>query len=283
MVLRIMTVHAHPDDESSKGAATLAHYAAQGAEVTVVTCTGGERGDVLNPLLDTAETRADLPAVRRREMAAAAAVLGVRHRFLGFVDSGLAGDGEPLPEGCFARQEVPAAAERLVAAIREVRPHVVVTYDPSGGYPHPDHVQTHRVAVAAYEAAGDEAAYPGAGPAWRPSKLYYLVAFSRAWFETLHQGMLAEGIPSSMGAVLDSWPDWAPDLAPTTRIACAEHFATRDRAFRAHATQAAPDNPFFSHPRDLERRLWPTEDYVLARSVRPARLPETDFFDGIEE
>jgi len=283
MVLRLMAVHAHPDDESSKGAATLAHYAAQGVEVTVVTCTGGERGDVLNPLLDTPETRADLPALRRREMAAAAAVLGVRQRFLGFTDSGLVAEGEPLPDGCFARQDVPAAAGRLAAAIREVRPHVVVTYDPSGGYPHPDHVQTHRVTLAAFDAAGDEAACPGVGPVWQSSKLYYLVAFSRAWFETLHHGMIAEEVPSAMGAVLDDWPDWAPDLTPTTRIACADHFATRDRAFRAHASQAAPDNPFFAHPRDLERRLWPTEDYVLARSRRPARLPESNLFDGIQE
>ncbi|SEN08224.1 mycothiol conjugate amidase Mca [Actinacidiphila rubida] len=283
MVLRIMAVHAHPDDESSKGAATLAHYAAQGVEATVVTCTGGERGDVLNPLLDTPEVRADLPAVRRREMAAAAAVLGVRQRFLGFADSGLVAEGEPLPDGCFALQDVAVAAERLVAVIREIRPHVVVTYDPSGGYPHPDHVQTHRVAVAAFDAAGEEAAYPDAGPAWRPDKLYYLAAYSRSWFETLHNGMLAAGVPSAMGAVLDDWPDWAPDLSPTTRVVCDGHFATRDRAFRAHATQAAPDAPFFAHPRDLERRLWPTEDYVLARSRRPARLPEANLFDGIQE
>jgi mycothiol S-conjugate amidase len=281
--LRLMSVHAHPDDESSKGAATLAHYAAHGVEVTVVTCTGGERGDVLNPRLDTPEIRARLPELRKQEMAAAAAVLGVRQRFLGFTDSGLPGEGEPLPPGCFAREEVPAAAERLVQAIREVRPQVVITYDESGGYPHPDHIQTHRVTAEAFEAAGDPDRYPQAGPAWQPLKLYYQVAFSRAWFATLHRGMISQGVPSGMGEVLDHWPDWAPDLSPTTRIDCAEHFATRDRAFRAHATQAAPDNPFFSHPRDLERALWPTEDYVLARSRIAARLPETNLFAGIGE
>ncbi|SDN90911.1 mycothiol conjugate amidase Mca [Actinacidiphila guanduensis] len=283
MAPRLMAVHAHPDDESSKGAATLAHYASHGVEVTVVTCTGGERGEVLNPQLDIPEVRSRLPALRRSEMAEAAAILGVGHRFLGFTDSGLPAEGAPLPEGCFAREEPSVAAERLVAVIRELRPHVVVTYDESGGYPHPDHVMTHRVAVEAFEAAGDSAAYPEAGPPWQPLKLYYLVAFSRMWFETLHRGMLAAGVPSAMGPVLDEWPEWAPDLAPTTRIPCADHFDTRDRAFRAHATQASPDNPFFAHPRELERRLWPTEDYVLARSRVTARLPETDLFAGITE
>lgn len=283
MTLRLMAVHAHPDDESSKGAATLAHYAAHGADVMVVTCTGGERGDVLNPLLDTPEIRARLPEVRRREMAAAAAILGVRQRFLGFPDSGLPGVGEALPDGCFAREDAVAAAERLVGVIREFRPHVLITYDESGGYPHPDHVQTHRVVVEAFDAAGDAGRFPLAGPAWQPLKLYYQVAFSRVWFETLHHGMTARGLSSSMGEVLDEWPDWAAELHPTTRIRCEDHFATRDRAFRAHASQAAPDNPFFSHPRDLERALWPTEDYVLARSYVPARLPESDLFAGIKE
>jgi mycothiol S-conjugate amidase len=283
MALRLMAVHAHPDDESSKGAATLAHYAASGVEVTVVTCTSGERGDVLNPLLDTPRTPAGLAALRRREMAEAASVLGVRHRFLGFADSGLPPDGAPLPDGCFARQDVPTAAARLVEVMREIRPHVVVTYDESGGYPHPDHVMTHKVAVEAFGAAGDGERFPAAGPPWQPLKLYYLVSFSRAWFETLHRGMAAEGVPSSMGAVLDEWPTWVPELAPTTRVHCADHFATRDRAFRAHATQAAPDNPFFAHPRDLERRLWPTEDYVLAGSRIAVRLPESHLFAGIQE
>ena len=160
MTLRLLSVHAHPDDESSKGAATLARYAAEGVDVLVATCTGGERGDILNPAVDTAETRAGLPAIRRREMAAAARILGVRQRFLGLVDSGLR---EPLPEGCFAALPLAEAAAPLVAVIREFRPHVVITYDESGGYPHPDHIRTHEVTVEAFSAAADPARYPGAG------------------------------------------------------------------------------------------------------------------------
>jgi mycothiol S-conjugate amidase len=270
---RLMAVHAHPDDESSKGAATLARYAAQGAEVLVVTCTGGERGDVLNPALDRPEVRADLPAVRRREMAAAAEVLGVRQRFLGFADSGLPADGEPLPEDCFATVAVPEAAAELAKVIREFRPHVLVTYDPTGGYPHPDHIQTHRVALAAHEALeGDPA---------QPLKLYYLAAFQKEWFATLHEAMIKRGIASQLGELLDNWPDWAPEFDVTTRVECAEYFDVRDRAFRAHATQADPAHPFFAHPRDLEREVWPTENYVLARSRVATRTPEDDLFAGV--
>ncbi|MCQ4042372.1 mycothiol conjugate amidase Mca [Streptantibioticus rubrisoli] len=272
-VPRLMAVHAHPDDESSKGAATLARYAAQGAEVLVVTCTGGERGDVLNPALDRPEVHADLAAVRRREMAAAAKVLGVRQRFLGFADSGLPADGEPLPEDCFAAVAVPEAAAELTEVIREFRPHVVVTYDPTGGYPHPDHIQTHRVALAAHDALeGDPA---------QPLKLYYLAAFQREWFATLHETMLKRGIASQLGELLANWPDWAPEFDVTTRVKCAEYFDVRDRAFRAHATQADPAHPFFAHPRDLEREVWPTENYVLARSRVATRTPEDDLFAGI--
>ncbi|MER7015420.1 mycothiol conjugate amidase Mca [Saccharopolyspora sp. NPDC000359] len=281
MTLRLMTVHAHPDDESSKGAATLARYAEEGAEVLVVTCTGGERGDVLNPAVDRPEVREDIAEVRRREMAAAAEVLGVRQQFLGFTDSGLPAGGEPLPAGCFALEPTEVAVAALVAVIREFRPHVVITYDESGGYPHPDHIKTHQVAVAAFDAAGDPARHPDAGAAWQPLKLYYQVALSRKWFQALHEAMLHRGIESLMGPVLAEWPADAPELEVTTRVHCAEHFATRDRAALAHATQMGPDNPFFAHPREVEREVWPTEDYHLARSEVPTSLPEHDLFAGI--
>src|SRR5262249_41595284 len=132
--LRLMAVHAHPDDESSKGAATMARYVREGVDVLVCTLTGGERGDILNKAMDRPEGRAHLTAVRRAEMAKARDVLGVRQRFLGFVDSGLpAGDPlPPLPDGCFAVQQLEVAAEPLVAAVREFRPHVILTYDENG-------------------------------------------------------------------------------------------------------------------------------------------------------
>src|SRR5437868_8964200 len=155
--LRLLAVHAHPDDESSKGAATMVRYVRSGVDVMVATLTGGERGDILNKAMDRPEVRANLPRVRREEMARAREILGVRQKFLGFVDSGLPeGDPPPpLPEGCFALQPVAEAARPLVRLVREFRPHVMLTYDENGGYPHPDHIQCHRVSVAAFDAAGD--------------------------------------------------------------------------------------------------------------------------------
>ncbi len=175
--LRLMAVHAHPDDESSEGAATMARYAAEGAEVLVCTMTGGERGDVLNPAMDRPEARADLPRPRRAEMARAREILGVGRRFLGFEDSGLPRDGERPPKGSFARQPFEIAALPLVRAVRAFRPHVIVGYDEDGGHPHPDHVMTHRVSLEAYASAGDPGRHPDAGEPWQPPKLYYIRSF----------------------------------------------------------------------------------------------------------
>ncbi|GHG05161.1 MULTISPECIES: mycothiol conjugate amidase Mca [Amycolatopsis] len=278
MILRLLSVHAHPDDESSKGAATLARYAAEGVDVLVATCTGGERGDILNPAMDKPETWANLPAIRRREMAAAAEILGVRQRFLGLVDSGLPGPGEPLPEGCFAALPLSEAAAPLVALIREFRPHVVITYDETGGYPHPDHIRTHEVTVEAFTAAADPTRYPGTGEPWRAQKLYYQATLSRAWFQALHEATLAAGLDSAMAEVLDELP---PDkLLITTKIRCEAYFATRDRALLAHATQVDPAHPFFAHSREIERQVWPHEDYHLAHPT-PTATPEHDLFTGV--
>ncbi|WP_027945152.1 mycothiol conjugate amidase Mca [Amycolatopsis taiwanensis] len=265
--MRLMAVHAHPDDESSKGAATLARYRAEGAEVLVVTCTGGERGDVLNPRLDRPEVWAGLPAIRQREMAAACEILGVRQQFLGFVDSGMR---EPLPPDCFARVPLDEAVDRLVTVINEFRPQVMVTYDETGGYPHPDHIRTHEVAMKAFEAV--------AGTSYEVSKLYYTCAFRREWFQAMHDAM---GPKSPMGPVLAELPDTPPKWPVTTRIRCEEFFAIRDRAMLAHATQVDLDSGFMLHDRDVERAVWPTEDYHLARSLIPVDLPEDDLFAGL--
>lgn len=160
--LRLMAVHAHPDDESSKGAATLARYADEGHRVLVVTLTGGERGEILNPAMDLPDVHGRIAEIRRDEMTKAAEILGVEHTWLGFVDSGLPkGDlPPPLPDDCFARVPLEVSTEALVRVVREFRPHVMTTYDENGGYPHPDHIRCHQVSVAAYEAAGDFAGFP---------------------------------------------------------------------------------------------------------------------------
>ncbi|WP_243738234.1 mycothiol conjugate amidase Mca [Cellulomonas shaoxiangyii] len=283
--LRLMAVHAHPDDESSKGAATTARYAAEGVDVLVVTCTGGERGDVLNPHYGPAPAGGEeMAAVRREEMAAAAAALGVRQHWLGFVDSGLP-EGDPLPplpDGCFALVPLEEASAPLVELVRDFRPHVVTTYDPSGGYPHPDHVMCHRVAVEAFAAAGDPERYRDRGAPWTPLKLYYNHGFSLARMRTVHDAIVAAGGESPFSDWIDSrQAREVPERPVTTRVECADYFPQRDAALRSHATQIDPEGWFFAVPREVELAQWRTEEFELAESRVPTTLPEDDLFAGI--
>ncbi len=280
---RLLAVHAHPDDESSKGAAATAMYVADGARVLVVSCTGGERGDVLNEKLKSdPHIMRDIAQVRRDEMAAAAQALGCEHVWLGFMDSGLP-EGDPLPplpEGCFALEPLAVTAEALVRVIRDFRPHVVTTYDEQGGYPHPDHIMTHTVSMAAFEAAGDPAAYPHAGAPWQPLKLYYNQSHSGGRIRAFHDALLARGLESP-------YTEWVAAIEKrrartiTTRVPCADFFPARDAALLAHATQVDPEGSWFKMPRDLERSVWPTEDFEAAVSYVPVAAGEDDLFAGL--
>lgn len=284
--LRLMTVHAHPDDESSKGAATTARYVAEGHDVMVVTCTGGEAGSILNPAMDRPGVVENMPEVRREEMANAAGILGVRHRWLGYVDSGLPeGDPPPpLPEGCFAREPLENATADLVRVIREFKPHVFITYDENGGYPHPDHVRCHEVSMAAFDAAGDPELYRDEGEPWQPLKLYYCHGFSRKRMQLFHDALLERGLDSPYGEWLEKWQDRPdPYERVTTRVECADFFEVRDDALRAHATQIDPNSRWFAVPLDIQRSVWPTEDYELVRSLVDTTLPEDDLFAGVQE
>ncbi|GAA0533227.1 mycothiol conjugate amidase Mca [Paractinoplanes ferrugineus] len=284
--MRLMAVHAHPDDESSKGAATMAKYVADGVKVLVATCTGGERGSVLNPQMDRPEVLADITNIRRAEMDQAREILGVDQAWLGFVDSGLP-EGDPLPplpEGCFGLQDPEEAAKPLIKLIREFRPHVMTTYDENGGYPHPDHIMCHKVSVVAFDAAGDPEKYPELGEPWQPLKLYYNSGWTRARMLALHEGMLAAGLESPYTEWLEKWSD-RDDRGDkiTTRIECGDYFSVRDDALRAHATQVDPDGFWFRIPLELQRKVWPTEDFELARSLVDSPIPESDLFAGIHE
>ncbi|MGY4711248.1 mycothiol conjugate amidase Mca [Mycolicibacterium sp. CBM1] len=284
--LRLMAVHAHPDDESSKGAATLARYSDEGHRVMVVTLTGGERGDILNPAMDLPEVRGRIADVRRDEMAKAAEILGVEHHWLGFVDSGLP-EGDPLPplpEGCFATVPLEESVAALVKVIRDFRPHVMTTYDENGGYPHPDHIRCHQVSVAAYEAAADFRLYPDAGEPWTVSKLYYNHGFLRARLQLLQDEFAKNGQEGPFASWLEKWDPEIDVFAGrvTTRVACSDYFQQRDEALKAHATQIDPSGFFFATPIEWQQRLWPTEEFELARSRVPAQIPEDDLFAGIE-
>jgi mycothiol S-conjugate amidase len=282
--LRLMHVHAHPDDESSKGAATTARYVAEGVDVLVVTCTGGERGSILNPNMDRPDVLANIAEIRRQEMDAARAILGIEQTWLGFIDSGFPeGDPPPpLPDGCFASLPLEKATGPLVAAIREFRPHVMTTYDENGGYPHPDHVMCHRISLAAYDAAAKADEYPDAGEPWQALKLYYHHSFHRQRTQALHDEMLRRGMESPYAERLESWePDPVWDERITTRVPCADYFSVRDRALLAHATQVDPEGPWFACPLDVHQQVWPTEDYELVRSMVGSSVPEDDLFAGL--
>ncbi|MFC6714964.1 mycothiol conjugate amidase Mca [Branchiibius cervicis] len=282
--LRLLAVHAHPDDESSKGSATMAKYTAQGHRVMVVSCTGGERGDILNPkLADDPEVKRDMAEYRRHEMAKAAQILGIEHTWLGFVDSGLPeGDPRPpLPAGSFGLEPLEVTVPALLRVIREFRPHVMTTYDENGGYPHPDHIMTHVVSLAAFNAAGDPTAYPQTGPAWQPLKLYYDRGFSREKMLAMHEALLERDGESPFGDWMKRW-EGAPPPRITTRVDVADYFPVREQALLAHATQIDPDGSFFALSPAEQANIWPTEEWELAASYVPVPADEDDLFAGID-
>jgi len=282
---RLMSVHAHPDDESSKGAATLLRYIAEGHEVMVVSCTGGERGSIQNPAMDKPGVQERMGELRKEEMATAAKILGIQHRWLGFEDSGLPkGDPKPpLPQGCFAKVPLEESSKPLVGLIREFRPHVLVTYDEKGGYPHPDHIRAHEVTMAAFDAASDAGRFAEMGGPWQAMKLYYLHGIARSRIQAFHDVLTKHGMESPYGE--PAWlpnPNW-PDVMDrvTTRVVCSDYYHTRDEALRAHATQIDPASHWFATPLDLQCEVWPTEEYELARSLVKSTLPEDDLFAGL--
>jgi mycothiol S-conjugate amidase len=281
-----MAVHAHPDDESSKGAATYAYYVDLGAEVMVVSATGGERGDILNEdLPNLAMAKRDLPGLRRREMAAAQAVLGIQHRWLGYADSGMAREDGSLPPGSFASIPLETSVEPLVRLVREFRPHVMVTYDENGGYPHPDHIRSHVIGVEAYAAAADPELFSDAGAPWQVSKLYYDRIMNSKRFNSVYAAMLEHEPESPLLVRMEEMRPWMaerPYLA-TTQVPAAQFFDARDAALRSHASQVAPDSASFFWPNHVLRLAWPYEDFQLIDSKVKTTMPETDLFAGIED
>ncbi|MFC9706251.1 N-acetyl-1-D-myo-inositol-2-amino-2-deoxy-alpha-D-glucopyranoside deacetylase [Streptomyces sp. NPDC056943] len=287
---RLLLVHAHPDDESINNGATMARYAAEGALVTLVTCTLGEEGEVIPPgLAHLAPDREDrLGPHRVGELAAAMTELGVTdHRFLGgpgrFRDSGMMGAEQNKRENAFWNTDVDVAAPHLVAVIRETRPQVLVTYDPDGGYGHPDHIQAHRVAMRAAELAADPAYRPDLGPAHAIAKIYWNRVprpVAEAGFARLH----AEGSVFPAVAAIDDVPGVVDEDRITTEIdAGPEHAARKSAAMAAHATQVAVDGPFFALSNDLGQPIFTTEYYELVQGPlgAPAGVRETDLFAGV--
>ena len=292
---RLLLVHAHPDDESIGNGVTMAKYAAQGANVTLVTCTLGEEGEVLVPeLAHLAADRDDgLGRHRIGELAAAMEALGVRdHRFLGgpgrYRDSGMMGLPTNEREDCFWQADPDEASGHLVEVIREVRPQVLVTYDDNGGYGHPDHIQAHRVAMRAVELAARTDSVD-ASP-WQVAKIYWN-ALPESWLRDSLRQLRAAGDATTfegMDPDAEELPMVVPDDQITTVVEAVEHVEAKLAAMRAHATQITVDGPFFALSNNLGNQVWGTEAYVLAQGTagpddrRDEKGRETDLFAGLD-
>lgn len=281
--LTLMTVHAHPDDEASKGAGTVAKAHAEGVRTVLVCCTGGEAGDILNPAMDTDEVRARLHDVRMAELAEATRIIGYDEVImLGYRDSGMPDTETNLDPRSFAQAPLEEAVGRLVQAIRAERPHVLMTYaDDQEGYPHPDHLRVHEISVEAFEAAGDPDRYPELGDPWQPLKLYYML-WSRARVVAQHERFLALGLESPFDEKWFQRP--SQDHKITTVVEISDHMDVRPAALKAHRTQIDPESPFwFGLPPEEARTVHPYDEYELARSVVDTTVPEDDVFAGVRD
>ena len=281
----ILTVHAHPDDESSKGAGTIAKYSDAGVRSVLVCCTGGEEGDILNPVMDRPEIKDNIEAVRREELALAAKIIGYHEvHYLGYRDSGMPDSEANARPDCFANAPEDEAVERLVRIIRAERPQVIVTYpDDQKGYRHPDHLRVYDITIPAWEAAGDPSRFPDAGDPWTPLKLYY-TTWSKARIEALHTlyGELDLESPYT--------EDWfkrpSQDHRITTKIDVEAFYHRRSDALLAHATQVDPESKFwFGLPAEVDEQIHPWDDYMqIAGTESDAAASggvEDDLFAGL--
>ncbi len=285
---RLLLVHAHPDDETIGSGSTMAKYAAEGAQVTLVTCTAGEEGEVL--IADLAHLAAHetdtLGLHRREELAAAMRELGVAdHRFLGghghFRDSGMIGTPPNDRADCFWRADLLAAATLMVEIIREVRPQVLITYDDFGGYGHPDHIQAHRVAMYAAQLASVESFKPELGAAWEITKIYW-TAFPRSVWRAGIEALKAQGSDSPFAAMdPDDLPFACPDEYVTTEIHGSDYLDQKMGALRAHATQIDVQGGFFALSNNLGAEAMGTEYFRGVKGVAITHGRETDLFVGI--
>jgi mycothiol S-conjugate amidase len=281
MAGRILFVHAHPDDEASKGAATAARYADEGADVVLVTCTGGEAGEVLNPGAG-AVTPEEMSSVRAAELAAAVDAIGFTRTYgLGYRDSGFHEDPAHVPEDGFARQPVDDPATDLAELLRKERPHVVVTYPEDGGYPHPDHIMTYLITMRALELAENpDASLPGSP--WRVPKVYASTAFPAQRVHALHEAMLEQGLQSPFERWLAKREGQPPPPEPDAWVEVGAWLERRDAALLAHVTQIDPDGFWFDVPREIEAKAWPYEGYLLLRTDVAVRADEEDLFAGLD-
>lgn len=283
--LTLLTVHAHPDDESSKGPATVAKLRDQGIRSILVTCTGGEEGDIHNPAMDKPEVTQNLQNIRREELETAVEIIGYEKLYmLGYRDSGMPETPANSHPASFNQAPVEEAADKLIRIIRTEKPQVMVTYhEDQSGYPHPDHLKVHDISIYAYNNCGEQNYKPELGPAHSISKLYY-TAWSSERMRTIHEKFLELGLESPFTE--ERLSRMGKDEEITTRIDVRGYYGVRKGALLAHATQIDPTSPFwFGLPDDEAENAWPYEDYILANSNLDSKKldgkTEDDLFYGL--
>jgi mycothiol S-conjugate amidase len=285
--LRLLSVHAHPDDEASKGSATVAKYAAEGIGGVLVCCTGGEEGDILNPAVDTPEVRENLQEIRMQELQASVDTIGYEKLImLGYRDSGMKDTEANEHPDNFANAPLEEAVEKLVRIIRAEKPQVIITYgDDSKWDPHPDHVRVHEISGPAFDAAGDPDRFPDAGEPWQPQKMYF-TGWSAKRVRALHEAFLARGeeSPYTQWFENERFSEQSEDPF-TTLIDVGEFLHKRREALLAHRTQVDPEGFWMRLPDDVVRDVFPWEEFVLARTLVdngvPEGEPEEDLFEGL--
>ena len=281
--LCLLSIHAHPDDEASKGAGTVARYHAEGVHTVLVTATGGEEGDILNPAMEGLAVREHLHEVRMRELEDAVAIIGYDELvLLGYRDSGMPDTPSNAHPRSFAQADLREAVGRLVAVIRRARPQVILTYaEDQQGYRHPDHLRVHEISVLAFDAAGDPEQFPDSGEPFQPLKLYYNGSL-REWFLRRHEKFLELGLESPYTERLAQFAAVTDEIGPLTTIDLTGFELIRRRALLAHATQIDPNSPYwFGLPDEAERSLHHAESFVLSRSLVGPIESEDDLFAGI--
>ncbi len=278
---RLLSVHAHPDDEASKGAPTVARYVAEGHKAYLVCATGGEAGDILNKAMDRPEIRDNLARVRADELERSVKVIGYHELiWLGYRDSGMPDSEANNHPDCFAQADLDEATGRLVAIIRRLQPEVILTYsDDQQGYRHPDHLRVYDISALAFDRAADPGWYPDAGEPWQALKMYYST-WSRSRLTAHHEKFLELGLESPYNE------DWfkrpSQDERITTKIEIADYYWARREALLAHATQVDPTEKFwFGLPDDAAAQAYPYEDYILGRSLVDTDVPESDLLAGL--
>ena len=275
---RLLALLAHPDDEAFGTGATLAHYAKNGTRVGLVCTTNGDVGEIADGVDATPET---LWQVRQDELRCAAGNLGVHDLiFLNYRDSGMAGTDENSDPRAYINAPAEEVVRRLVGIIREQRPQVVITFDPSGAYGHPDHIAIHHHTEAAFHAAGDGARFPGQGEPWQPQRLFYMTIPRTFWMK-LRDELAAAGEDVSDWDGGDAGEDGWPDEQVTVTMEMPDTVDARIAALECHASQFGADNMFRKLPEAVMRELLCREFYALAWPEPEPGARLDDLFAGI--